>query len=109
MMIAWFFAPPIACTRLPCAVPVVKTCSATARRPDEAHRANVGIRQDRVDGLLVAVDDIEHTGRRSRFHKKAPPSATERSGPFRWVLQTKGVAGGDGDARTSTSGSLPES
>ena len=37
---------------------------------DEAHRLDVRVLEDCVDRFLVAVDDIEDTGRRARFHEQ---------------------------------------
>ena len=57
---AWFFAPPRACTRLPCSVARWWTYLAIGVEPTNDTRGDAGVVQDRVDGHLVAVHDVEH-------------------------------------------------
>ena len=57
--IAWFLAPPSAWTRLPCAVAAAWMYFAIGVEPTKRHRGHVGVLEQRVDRLLVAVDDVE--------------------------------------------------
>ncbi len=76
MTIMWFLAPPSACTRLPAAVPRAIDVLGDRRRADEAHRLDVGMVEDRVDGFLVAVDDVEHAGREAGLLEQLARSAS---------------------------------
>src|SRR5690349_3658720 len=55
----WSFAPPRAWTRLPCAFPVLYTYRAIQGRTHEGDRLHVRAGQQRVDGSLVAVEDVD--------------------------------------------------
>ena len=57
---AWFLAPPRACTRLPAAVARLVDVPGDRRGADERDRRDVRVVEQRVDGHLVAVDDVEH-------------------------------------------------
>ena len=65
------------------------------RRAHEAHRPDVRIVEDRIDGLLVAVDDVEDARRKPGFDhqfREAHRHARIALGG----LEDEGVAGGDG-------------
>ena len=55
----WFLAPPSACTRLPCDVPLAVDVLGDRRGADEADGRDPRMFEDVVDGFLVAVDDVE--------------------------------------------------
>ena len=57
--IAWFFAPPSACTRLPVAVPRSWMYRAIGVEPTNETAATPGVVEQRVDRDLVAVHDVE--------------------------------------------------
>ena len=52
-------------------------------RADEAHRGDVGMVEDRVDHLLVAVDDVEDAIGKPRFLHQLGKADRERSGRAR--------------------------
>ena len=63
-------------------------------RADEGYGGNVGMRQDRIDRTLVAVDDVQDTGRQTGFDHQF--SQTDRHGRITLRrLQDEGVAAGD--------------
>ena len=95
-MIAWFFAPPSACTRFPCAVPRGVDVARDRRRADEADRLDVGVGQQRVHRLLVAVDDVEDARRHPGPGQQLGDE--ERRGRIALGrLQDEGVAAGERD------------
>ena len=99
MTMPWFLAPPIACTRFPCAVPRRIDVVGDVGGADEAHRLDVRVVEDRVDRLLVAVDDVQHA-RRARpasMHQLGQAHRHAR-GPARDGLRMKVLPHGDGDA-----------
>ncbi len=57
---AWFLAPPSACTRLPCASARLVDVLGDRGGADERDRGHVRVGEQRVDGLLVAVHHVEH-------------------------------------------------
>ena len=64
------------------------------RRADEADRLDVGIVEDRVDRLLVAVDDVENAGRAAGLDEQfAEPH--RHAGVALGRLQDEGVAASD--------------
>ena len=65
------------------------------RRADEADRLDVGIVEDGVDRLLVAVDDVENAGRAARFDEQFA-EAHRHAGVALGRLEDEGVAAGDG-------------
>ena len=65
-------------------------------RPDERDRLHVGVGEQRVDGLLVAVHDVEHAvGQARLLHQLRQPD--RRRGVLLARLQHDGVAGRDRD------------
>ena len=66
------------------------------RRADEAHRRDVFVGEQRIDRLLVAVDDVQHPGRHPGFDREF--GQPETAG---WILlrrlQHEGVAAGERD------------
>jgi hypothetical protein len=96
MMIMWFLAPPKACTRLPLRAPPRVDVFGDRRRADEADRLDVGMVEDRVDRLLVAVDDVEDAGRQAGLHQQLGQCASARRRIALRRLQDEGVAAGDG-------------
>ena len=91
-------APPSACTRLPCADAVLIDVLRDRRRAHEAHRGDVGIRQQRVDRDLIAVDHVEHARRQAGFGQQLrEPQRAARILLRR--LQHEGVAARDGDRK----------
>ena len=55
----WFLAPPSACTRLPWRVPGLVHVARHRGAPDERHRVDVGVGQQRVDRFGVALHDVD--------------------------------------------------
>ena len=94
-MIAWFLAPPSAWTRLPCAVAVPWMYFAIGVEPDERHGGHVGVLQERVDRLLVAVDDVEDALGQSGLGPQLGQDQGGRRVPLAG-LEHEGVAAGDG-------------
>ena len=55
----WFFAPPSACTRLPCRAPGLVDVPGDRRGAHEAHRFHVGVVSSASTASFVAVHDVE--------------------------------------------------
>ena len=94
----WFFAPPSACTRLPFARRRLVDVARDRRRADERDRRDVGVLEQRVDGDLVAVHDVEDTVRQAGLLAAARRRSSEADGSFSDGLSTKvlphAIAGG---------------
>ena len=61
------------------------------RRSDEAHGLNVGIVQNRIDGFLVAIDDVQDAFRQPGFEKQFGKAHRHAGITLRW-LEDIGVA-----------------
>ena len=78
--IAWFFAPPSACTRLPFADAALVDVPRYRGRADERDRRPSRVVEQRVDRLLVAVDDGEDAVRQAGLrHSSATRSEADGS------------------------------
>ena len=96
MMIRWFLAPPAAWTRLPFLRAGLINVPGHRGRADERDRAHQGMRQERIDALLVAVHDVEDPLGQPRLHQQlAQPDGRQRD-LFRG-LQDERVAADDRD------------
>ena len=77
----WFLAPPKHCDRLPCGrggrVDVVGDIGAA----DETDGFDVGVVQDRVDSLLIAMHDLEYAGRQTGLEEQLDQTAAEPTDP----------------------------
>ncbi len=65
------------------------------RRADEAHRLDAPVLQQRVDSLLVAVDDVQHAWRQAGFQRQLGHQQRAGRVPL-GGLQHEGVAADDG-------------
>ena len=92
----WFFAPPSACTRLPCARAGLVDVARNRGRPDEAHRLDARVREDRVDRGLVAMDDAEDARRQPGFGEELGTELRRRRILLR-RLEDEGIAARDGE------------
>ncbi len=68
------------------------------RRSDERHRLDAGMHEDRVDRFLVAVNDVEHAGRKTRLGEQLGEAQRRRRVTLR-RLQDERVAARDGDGK----------
>ena len=89
MTMPWFLAPPMACTRFPFAVPRRVDVVGDVGRADEADRLDVGMVEDRVDHLLVAVDDVEDAVGQAGLHHQLGEAHRHRSGRAREGFRMK--------------------
>ena len=87
----WFFAPPSACTRLPCARAGLVDVPGDRGRADEADRGDVRVGQERVDRLLVAVHDGEHAVGQAGLASTARPGTATADGSFSLGLSTNAL------------------
>ncbi len=67
-------------------------------RAHESDRLHIRIVEKRIDGFPVAIDDIEHARRQSRFHHQLGQAQRGRRVAF-GRFQNEGVAAGDGGSR----------
>ena len=84
----WFFAPPSACTRLPCAVPVEYTYCAIGVDPTNLIALTRGSVQQRVDRDLVAVQHVEDAVRQAGLLPQRRPASSRSIGSFSLGLRT---------------------
>ena len=97
-MMAWFFAPPRAWTRLPCLVAVSWTYWAIGVEPTKRDAVHVRVGQEPVDGFLVAVQDLEDAVGQAGFLPEL--GEQHRGGGVAFGgLEDERVAGGDGHRR----------
>ena len=79
----WFFAPPSACTRLPCAVPVTYTCARDRRRADEAApRRCRDARGCRSTATLSPCTTLKHAVGQTRPRASSSASNSDADGSF---------------------------
>ena len=87
--IAWFFAPPSACTRLPVARGPLVDVPGDRRRADERHRGDVRVVEDRVDRHLVAVHHVEDAVRQAGLRPQLGRPSSDADGSRSLGLSTK--------------------
>ncbi len=68
----WFLAPPERLHALTGGGAARVDVFGDGRRADEAHGLDVGMIEQRVDGGLVAVHDVEYAGREARLLEQLP-------------------------------------
>ena len=86
--IMWFFAPPSAWQRLPVCGRRLVDVLRDRRRADERDRGDVRVLEQRVDGDLVAVDDVEDAVRDAGLLAAARPTKIDADGSFSDGLST---------------------
>ena len=84
---------------LSCGGAVVVDVAGDRRRADERHRIDVGMREERVDRFLVAVNDVEHAVRQSGLFEQLRHATLDGDGSFSDGFSTKVVAAGQRDRK----------
>ena len=87
----WFLAPPRAWTRLPACGAGLVDVPGDRRGADEADRRDVGVVEQRVDGLLVALHHGEDAVRQAGLASTARARNSEADGSFSLGLSTNAL------------------
>ena len=93
-----FFAPPAACTRLPCFVPVSYMYFATGVEPTNETAPHQRMRQEHIHALFVAMHDIENAGGATGFEQEFTEQVGGQ-GYFFARLENERVAADQGDGK----------